>query len=56
MKTNNKPLAMNKKTYLVFHGQKQLGQIEAVDLSDAYTQAREKFKITLTVIARKEGM
>jgi hypothetical protein len=57
MKTNNKPLPVKDKlkTYNVFHGQKQIGQVQCKDVHEAYTQAREQHKLLpLAVIARKE--
>ena len=53
-RTNNKPMPVMNKTYNVFHGQKQIGQVEAPDSNEAYTIAREHHKIPLAVVARKE--
>lgn len=55
-RTNNKPMPVKNKTYNVYHGQKQIGQVEAPDSSEAYRLAREHHKIPLAVIVRKEGV
>lgn len=59
-RTNNKPMPatpkLKLKTYNVYHGQKQIGQVRAEDSNEAYRQAREHHKIPLAVIGRKEGV
>lgn len=57
-RTNNKPIPVKDKlkTYNVYHGQKQIGQVEAANSSEAYRRAREHHKIPLAVIGRKEGV
>lgn len=61
-RTNHKPMPMpvklklKLKTFDVFHGQKQIGQVQAEDSNEAYRQAREHHKIPLAVIGRKEGV
>lgn len=45
---------MKLKTFNVWHGSKQIGQVEATDSHDAYTQARAHHKIPVAVIGRKE--
>lgn len=56
MKPKTKPMPVKPQTYTVWHGQKQIGQEQAADVHDAYTQAREHHKIPLAVIGRKEGV
>lgn len=45
---------MKLKTFNVWHGAKHIGQVEAKDSADAYTQAREHHKIPVAVIGGKE--
>lgn len=57
MKTNNKPMPVMKlKTFNVWHGSKQIGRVQAADVHDAYTKAKEHHKIPVAVIGRKEGV
>lgn len=57
MKPKTKPMPVMKlKTFNVFHGNKQIGQVEAVDVNEAYRQAFAHHKIPLVVIARKEAV
>lgn len=55
-RTNSKPMPVKDKTFNVFHGNKQIGQVTAPDISEAYKQAREHHKIPVAVIGRKEGV
>jgi hypothetical protein len=53
-RTNNKPMPAKDKTYNVYHGTKQIGQVTAPDAGEAYRQAKDHHKIPLAVIGRKE--